>query len=328
MPIGKRNRKRESSPTNERPSKRQRTNNDLRNNVLAAYAASVSPRKSRRGLVNPDPMAELGGDPAEPQGVEGDGWSVQMEEDEVSVSRSRAIITSHKKRTYGGKGRARAVHRATANTILASPRNIEEVDRVIELSILRNGSPRQNPRGNLTIEGTHEGAQDEALARSPHSKELQKDQHPTRNAENASRQSRPTRRGRVSDAPATREPEDPAISPNNSSKANLPSFSPALIATDQISPIGVQSDPDEIDAGSAQSVELPPSQERRRGRPPKKSKVAPEEDSPSKEPILASQPTTSEYQRDGLSSKDEGEYVLQLYAGQSIYPQVSIRSQE
>ena len=148
-------------------------------------------------------MEESGKDSAELQRVADDEQSIQVEGDKVSVSQRTGVTTPHNKRTYGGKGRVRAVHRATADGVSTSPSNVNSS---------RNAD-------------TEEVEEEEMIEKVPVS--------------------------------------------------HLP--------------------------------------KRRRGRPPKKSKPAPEEDWPSKKPTLASQPTTQEYQIDGLGSNDKGECVLQLY---------------
>jgi len=314
MPIDGRNRKRGPSPADERPAKRQRKENDVRDNVLAAYATTISPRRSRRNFVNPDLMAELGKGSTEPQRVAGDEQPVHVEE-EMSVSQSTRTATPRNKRTYGRKGRPRAVHQGTANRALASPNHVDDSrnsdpgegkEEMVELSISTKGIPRQNQRRNPAAGETHEGAGDEVMVDISHSRESPSDHLSTKNAKNASRRSR---RGYDSDTSAIREPEHPPISPNNdSSKVNRLSFSPAL----QISLTGAQSDPsDGVDAGSTQSVEVPVSHlpERRRGRP-KKSKTVPKEDSTVKEPTLAPQPITQEHQTESIGFNGKGKCIL------------------
>lgn len=280
--------------------------------------------------MDPNPIVESGYDSAEPLRVAEDEQFVQIKEGEVSVPpRSIGIITPHNKRTYSGKGRARTIHQRTAYNALTSPSNVDTprnggVEEEEELSISTKGTPRQNPRGDLAAEETHEGAQDEAVVDVSYPKELPRGQHRAKNAKNALRQSLYTRPGRGSDASAVPEPERPAISPNtDSSKLNRSSFSPAI---NRISPTNTQSDPPEVDGESTQSVEVPVSDlpKRRRGRP-RKSKVVPKEVSPS---TATPQLITLGNQRDGLGSNGKGKSVLQLYARQLIYAQVSTRSQE
>lgn len=253
----------------------------------------------------------------------------KSKKEEFSFYRSIGIITPHNKRTYGSKSRARSIRRGTANGALTSPSNVdtprdpdlEEEEEVAKLSISTKGTPRQNPRGSPAAEETDEGAQDAAVIDRSDSEELPSDQGRAKNAKNASRQSPPTRRRLGSDASAAPEPERPAISPNgDSSKVNRLPFSPAI---DRISPTSAQADPpDEVDGGSAQSVEVPVPHlpKRRRGRP-KKSNAVPKEDSPS---TLTPQPITLGNPRDGLGSNGKGKCVPQLYTEQLIYAQVQL----
>lgn len=333
MPVGGRNRKREPSPTDERPTKRQRTSDDLRDNILAAYAATKSPRKSRRSLINANPVADMGKEPAEPQGVANHEQFVRNKEEEISVSRSTGPVTRNR-RTYGSKGRARAVQQGT-NGASTSPSNvgtsripdIEEREEVVELSIFSKGTARQNRRGNPAERIHEEAARDKATVEISHSKEPHKDQYSTTGAKNASGRSLPTIPGWDSDAAAARVTEHSAIFPNNDPyKVDRLSFSPPLLAIDRISHTGAQSDlPDGVGRPSTQSVEGTVSRlpKRRRGRP-KKLKSAPE-DSPSKDPTLASQPIAPMHQRAGLCSKGKGEWVPPTVHGQLIYPQISTR---
>ena len=337
MPIGGRNRKRESSPTNERPAKRQRIddndNYDLRTNVLAAYAATATPRKSRRGLVNSEPMTGSGNSSAEPQGVADDEQPVQTKEEGLLVSQLTRIVP-HNKRTYGRKSGARAVHQGT-DEASTSPSNVdtsrnpdteEEKEEMVTLTIVRKGTPRQKPRGRLAAEETHEGARDRATVGISHSKGPPKGRHSTKHAKNASRQSLHAERAYDLAASAASEPEHPVISHSNSSNVNRPYLSPAL-ATDRSSFTGAQSHPpDEVDGGSIQSVEVPVSHlpKKRRGRP-KKSKIVPKEESLSKRPT---QPVNVGHQSDGVGSNGKGKYVLQLFTRQLIHPRISTRLQE
>lgn len=323
MPIDGRNRKREPSPSNERPTKRQRINDDLRNNILAAYAATTSPRKSRRSVVNPGPMAEMGKGSVKPQGVPGGEQPVHTKE-ELSVSQSTRTVTSHNKRTYGGKGRARAVHQGTANGASTAYNNVDDLrdldaeegkGKMVEPSSFTKGTPRQNPRGNPSAGETHEGLRDEAMVDIFHSKESPSDHHSTKSAQSASRRL-PHAKACDSDTAAAQEPEDPPISPiNDPSKVNRLSISSALLAVDRRS---VQSDSsDGVGEGSPRSVEVPVSQlPKMRGGRPKKSKTVPKGYSTAEELGLAPQPITREHQKGGIGSNGKGKCVLHLHTRQ------------
>lgn len=326
MPIDGRNRKRELSPTNERPAKRQRVHYNLRNNILAAYAATTSPRKSGRRLVNPDPIAKLGKGSPGSQGVASDEPLAHIEA-KLSVSQSTRIVTPHNKRTYGGKGRARADSRGTANESLNTSSNVddsrgpdtEEGKEGMVEPFFAKGTPRQDVRGKPGAGETHKGAQDEAIVDISHSSESPSDRHSTKSAKNASWRSRRSRhtRGRDSGTAAAREPEDPLVSLiNDPSNVNRLPFSSAL-AVDRRSPTSAQSDPsDGVDGRSTQSVEIPVAYlPKRRGRP-KKSRTVRIEDSSAEEPTLAPQPITQEHQRGGKGSNGKGKCVLRLHTRQ------------
>lgn len=323
MPIAGRNRKREPSPSNERPTKRQRINNDLRNNILAAYAAITSPRKSRRSVVNPGPMEEIGKGSVKPQAIPGGEQPVHTEE-ESSVSHSTRIVTSHNKRTYGGKGRARAVHQGTANGASTSYNNVDDLrdpdaeegkGKMVEPSSFTKGTPRKNPRGNPSAGETHEGLRDEAMIDIFHSRESPSDHHSTKSAKSASPRS-PHAKAYDSDTAAVQEPEDPPISPiNDSSKVNRLSISSALLAVDRRSPTGAQLvSSDGVGEGSPRSVEVP--LPKMRGGKPRKSKTVPKEYSTAEELALAPQPITREHQRGSMSSNGKGKCVLHLHTRQ------------
>ena len=318
MPINGRNRKREPSPTNEWPAKRQRVHYDLQNNILAAYAAATPLRRSRRSVVDPDPMEELGEGSPESQGVASDGLPGHIEEN-LSVSQSTRIVTPRNRRTYGGKGRARAVYQRTANGASTTSSNVDDSSgpdaeegriEMVEPFSFTKGTPRQNLRGHPGGGETH-GARDETVVNISHSSESPSDRHSTKSAKNASRRSLHTR-GCDSDTAAAREPEDPPISPiNDSSKVNQLPFSSAPLVVDRGSPTGVESDPsDGVDGRSTQSVEVPVSHlPKKRGRP-KKSKTVPKA---AEEPTFA---IIREHQRGSKGSNGEGKCVLQLHTRQ------------
>ena len=321
MPIDGRNRKREPSPTNEWPAKRQRVHYALRNNILAAYAAATPPRKSRRSLVDYDSMEGLGNGSPESQGATNDELPVHIEEN-LSVSQSTRIVTPRNRRTYGGKGRARAVYQGTANGASTTSSNVDDSSgpdaeegkkEMVEPSFFTKGTPRQNLRGHPGGGATH-GARDEAVADMLYSKESPSDRRSTKNAKNASPRS-PHTRGCDSDTAAAREPEDPPISPiNDYSKVNRLPFLSAPPAVDQGPPTSAESDPSNgVDERSTRSVEIPVSHlPKGRGRP-KKSKTVPKA---AEEPTLAPQPITREHQRGSKGSKSKGKCVLQLHTRQ------------
>jgi hypothetical protein len=321
MPIDGRNRKREPSPTRERPAKRQRING-LRDNVLAAYATTTSPRKSRRGLVNPGPVAELGKGSTKSQGIASGEQPVHIEEGS-SVSQSIRIVTSHNTRTYGGKGRARAVHQGTANGASTAYSNVDDSkdpdaeegkEEMVESSFFAKDTSWQNPRGDPSARETHEGVRVEAVVDMSFSNESPSDRHSTKSAKSASRWSPRC----DSDIAAVREPEDPPIySINDSSKVYQLSISPPLLALDRRSPTGAQSNPsDGVDEGSTRSVEVPVTHlPKMRGGRPRKSNMVPKGDSTAKDPTLVPQRITRGHQRVSMSSNGKGKCVLRLHTG-------------
>ena len=117
---------------------------------------TISPRRSRRNFINPDPMAELGRGSTKPQGVAGDDQPVHIEE-EMSISQSTRTVTPRNKCTYGRKSRPRAVHQGTANRASASPNHVDDSrnpdpgegkEEMVEHSISTKGIPKQNQRRN------------------------------------------------------------------------------------------------------------------------------------------------------------------------------------
>ena len=275
--------------------------------------------------MNPDPMAELGKGSPGSQGVASDE-PLEHIEAKLSVSQSTRIVTPHNKRTYGGKGRGRAMHQGTANGALTTSSNVddsrgpdaEEGKGGVVEPFFTKGTPRQNVRGKPGAGETYEGARNEAIVDISHSSESPSDRHSTKGAKDASWRSRHTR-GRDSDTAAAREPEDLLVFPiNDSSKVNRLPFASALLAVNRRSPTSTQSDPfDGVDGRSTQSVEIPVAHlPKRRGGRPKKSKSARMEDSTAEEPPLAPQPTPQEHQKGIKGSNGKGKCVLRLHTRQ------------